>query len=133
MVRPMPRTNIDSGTPWEELVGYSRAVRVGNQVFVTGTIAADEQGLIVAPGDAYQQAVYIIRKIEQALGEAGAGLEHVVRTRMYLLSLDHADEVGRAHREAFESIRPCATMLAVADLFTDEALVEIEVDAVIEN
>ena len=133
MVRPMARTNIDSGSPWEESVGYSRAVRVGNQVFVTGTIAADEQGKIVAPDSAYEQAINIIRKIEQALAKAGAGLEHVVRTRMYLLSLEHADEVGRAHRETFDSIRPCATMLAVADLFTDEALVEIEVDAVIEN
>ena len=128
----MERLNIDSGTPWEEAVGYSRAVRVGPHVFVTGTIAAGEDGRIVSP-DAAEQAQFIFQKIQTTLERAGARLEHVVRTRIYLLTLDDSDAVGAVHHELFSDIRPCTTMLAISDLFTDEARVEIEVDAVIHN
>ncbi|MAB82595.1 MAG: hypothetical protein CMJ24_04055 [Phycisphaerae bacterium] len=126
----MQRLNFDSGTPWEAAVGYSRAVRVGPHVFVTGTLAAGEDGEIVGD-DAATQTRFILDKIRTSLETAGARIEHVVRTRIYLLTLDDSEAVGQVHREWFGDIRPCATMLAVSDLFTDEALVEIEVDAVI--
>ena len=126
----MERTNFGTGTPWEETVGYSRAVRVGPHVFVTGTLAADEDGRIISP-DAAVQADYIFGKIKRVLEEAGAGLEHVVRVRIYLLPLDDSEAVGQVHHRWFGEIRPCTTMLAISDLFTDEGRVEIEVDAVI--
>lgn len=128
----MKRTNFDSGTPWEKDVGYSRAVRVGPHVFVTGTLAAGKDGRIVSP-DAAEQADFIFHKIQSVLERAGARLEHVVRTRIYLLSLDDSKAVGEVHQHWFGDIRPCATMLAISDLFTDEARVEIEVDALIHD
>jgi len=126
----MERTNFDSGTPWEQAVGYSRAVRVGPHVFVTGTLAAGEDGRIVST-DAAEQARFIFAKIQSVLEQAGARLEHVVRTRIYLLTLDDSDAVGAVHREWFGQIRPCATMLAISDLLTDDARVEIAVDDII--
>jgi enamine deaminase RidA (YjgF/YER057c/UK114 family) len=126
------RQNISSGTKWEEAVGYSRAVRVGNLVEVAGTTAVDEAGRVVAPGDPYEQARYIFRKIERALNAAGALMKDVVRTRMYVTDVRRWEEIGRAHGEVFRDIRPAATMVEVKALIQPELLVEIEVSAVIE-
>lgn len=127
------RFNISSGTPWEAAVGYSRAVRVGSMIFVTGTIAADENGQIVGGTDPYAQTVAAIRKIQAALQRAGADLDDVVRTRMFVTNIDHWQQIGRAHREFFGRIRPATTMVQVQRLITPEALVEIEADAVVSD
>jgi enamine deaminase RidA (YjgF/YER057c/UK114 family) len=127
----MNRQKISSGTPWESKVGYSRAVRVGNMVFVSGTLAADDSGAIHGKDDAYAQSVYILRKIEKALAQAGATMRDVVRTRMFITSPDHQDAIGRAHAEFFKDVRPAATMIAGARFVSPDALVEIEVDAVV--
>jgi enamine deaminase RidA (YjgF/YER057c/UK114 family) len=123
------RQNISSGVKWEEVVGYSRAVRVGNRIYMTGTTATDEQGNIVGVDDAYQQAVQCIRNIERALKQAGATLANVVRTRMFVTDIRRWQEYGRAHREFFGGIRPCATMVEVSALIDPEMLIEIEIEA----
>ena len=125
------RQYISSGTPWEEQVGYSRAIRVGHLVFVTGTLAADEHGQVYAPGDAFEQTCYALRKIESALVEAGSCLKDVVRTRIYITDMAYADEVGRAHKELLGDIRPATTMVCVSGLWGEGSVVEIEVDSVI--
>jgi enamine deaminase RidA (YjgF/YER057c/UK114 family) len=126
------RRNISSGTPWEELAVYSRAVRIGDQVFVSGTTASNEQGQLQGGPDAYAQAVYILQKIGGALEEAGARLEDVVRTRVYVARLEDWREVARAHGEVFTGIRPANTLVQVAGL-VEGRLVEIEADAVIQH
>lgn len=124
-----PRHKIGSGYPMEAEVGYSRAVRVGNRIVVAGTVASDETGAVMAPGDPYGQAKYILLKIGRALAEAGASMEHVVRTRMFVTDITMAREFGKAHGEFFRDIRPAATMIEVKALVDPGFLIEIEVDA----
>src|SRR5262245_57308875 len=125
------RQHVSTGTPWEHSVAYSRAVRVGSHIYVSGTTASDETGTTIAPGNAYAQAAYILKKIEAALTQLGASLSDVVRTRMFVTDITRWEEIGRAHGEAFHGINPAATMVQVSRLINPDHLVEILVDAVI--
>jgi enamine deaminase RidA (YjgF/YER057c/UK114 family) len=127
----MQRTIISSGSPWESIVGYSRAVRVGSQICVAGTTASDETGNVIGRDDPYAQTMYALRKIERALNEAGATLDDVVRTRIFVTDISRWEEIGRAHGEIFGSVRPTATMVEVRRLINPDMLVEIEVDAIV--
>jgi len=124
------RTLISSGTIWEKKYGYSRAVSVGNVVFVAGTTAVDGDGAVVGPGSPYEQARFIFQKIEKALAQAGLSLQHVVRVRTFITDISRWEEVARAQGEMFADIRPAATLVQVSALVSPELLVEIEVDAV---
>ena len=125
------RINFSSGAKWEDIVGYSRAVKVGNVVEVTGTVAVDEDNNLIGEGSAYLQTKFIIQKIEAVLKQAGAELRHVVRTRMFVTDISQWEEYGRAHGECFKNIRPCTSMIEVKGLIAPEYLIEIEATAVI--
>ena len=125
------RRNISSGVGWEDLVGYSRAVRIGNVVEVAGTTAVDDRGQVVGAGDAYAQTRFVIAKIEKALNAAGASLADVVRTRMFVTDISRWEEIGRAHGEHFRDVRPASTMVEVQALISPELIVEMEVTAIV--
>jgi enamine deaminase RidA (YjgF/YER057c/UK114 family) len=129
----MKRKNISSGTPWEETVGYSRAVRLGPYIHISGTTAVDGEGRVQGLDDPHAQARYILKKIEDALRQAGGGLEDVVRTRMYVVRIEDWEAVGRAHGEFFRDVKPAATLVEVSRLVAPELLVEIEADAVVSD
>ena len=128
----MERTNYSSGAKWEEIVGYSRAVKMGNVIEITGTVAVDENDKVVGEDDAYKQTKFIIEKIEKVLLQAGGALKDIVRTRMFVTDISRWEEYGKAHGEFFKDIRPCTSMIEVKGLIAPEYLIEIEATAIIE-
>ena|ERR1035438_5581741 len=129
----MERINYSGGAKWEEIVGYSRAVKIGNVVEVAGTVAVDDNNELVGRDNAYVQAKFVIEKIERVLAHAGASLKDVVRTRMFVTDISRWEEYGKAHGEFFSAIRPCTSMIEVKGLMSPEYLIEIEATAVIDN
>lgn len=127
----MERTNYSSGAKWEDIVGYSRAVKIGNTIEVTGTVAVDENNNLIGGNSAYEQTRFIIQKIESVLHKAGASLKDVVRTRMFVTDISRWEEYGKAHGEFFKDIRPCTSMIEVKGLIAQEYFIEIEATAII--
>jgi len=127
------RTNYSSGSKWEDIAGYSRAVKVGNVIEVTGTVAVDENGKVFGENDPYLQTKFIIQKIQAVLKEAGAELKHVVRTRLFVTDISKWEEYSKAHGELFKDIKPCCTMVEVSKLIAPEYLIEIETSAIIDT
>lgn len=127
----MQRTNYSSGAKWEDIVGYSRAVKIGNTIEVTGTVAVDENSHLVGKDDAYAQTKFIIEKIEAVLKRAGASLQDVIRTRMFVTDITRWEEYGKAHGEFFSQVKPCTSMIEVKGLIDPEYLIEIEATAII--
>ncbi|MGZ5134057.1 MAG: RidA family protein [Flavitalea sp.] len=126
------RTNYSSGVVWEDVVGYSRAVKVGNVIEVSGTVAADENGSVIGRDDAYQQTVVVLQKIEKALKNAGASMKNVVRTRMFVTDISRFEEYAKAHGEVFSEIKPCTSIYEIKSLVSPEFLIEIEATAIID-
>jgi enamine deaminase RidA (YjgF/YER057c/UK114 family) len=126
------RKNISTGAKWEPIVGFSRAVRIGNQIFVSGTVAVDGESKVIAPNNYYEQTKFIIQKIEKVIKEAGGSLSDVVRTRMYVLNISRWEEVASAHKEFFGGIAPATSMIEIKGLIGEGLVVEIEADAVIQ-
>ncbi|MFC7075124.1 RidA family protein [Haloarcula halophila] len=127
----MERRRVSTGTDWESTVGYPRAIRAGDTVRVAGTIATDDEGAVVAPGDPYEQTRHALDIVANALDEVGTSVDDVVRTRMYVTDIEEMDAVGRAHGEVFADVRPAATMVEVSELAAEDAVVEVEVEAVV--
>ena len=127
------RINYSSGSKWEDIVGYSRAVKIGNIIEVTGTVASDENGNVVGKGDAYEQTKFIYQRIEKVLHRAGASMKDVVRVRMFVTDISRWQEYGKAHSEYFKDIKPCNTMVEVSGLIEPDYLIEIEATAIIES
>jgi enamine deaminase RidA (YjgF/YER057c/UK114 family) len=127
----MERTNYSSGAKWEDIVGYSRAVKVGNLVEVTGTVAVDDNSNLVGANSAYEQTKFILQKIDKVLQQAGASLKDVIRTRMFVTDISRWEEYGKAHGEFFSAIKPCTSMIEVKGLISPEYLIEIEATAII--
>lgn len=127
----MQRTNYSSGAKWEDIVGYSRAVKIGNIIEVTGTVAVDENNLLVGKDNAYEQTRFIITKIEKVLQQAGASLKDVVRTRMFVTDISRWEEYGKAHGEFFKDIKPCTSMIEISSLIEKDYMIEIEATAIL--
>lgn len=127
----MQRTNYSSGAKWEDIVGYSRAVKLGNVIEVTGTVAVDENNLLVGKDNAYEQTRFIITKIEKVLQQAGASLKDVVRTRMFVTDISRWEEYGKAHGEFFKDIKPCTSMIEISSLIEKDYMIEIEATAIL--
>lgn len=125
------RINISTGAKWEEIVGYSRLVKVDNQIFVTGTVAVDENGNVVGENNVYEQTKFIIEKVKKILNQVGADLENIVRTRMFVTDISKWEEIGKAHGEFFNAIKPATTMVEISKLIDPKFLIEIEFDAVL--
>ncbi|HKO80783.1 MAG TPA: RidA family protein [Chitinophagaceae bacterium] len=127
----MQRTNYSSGAKWEDIVGYSRAVKIGNVIEITGTVAVDENNLLIGKGNAYEQTRFIITKIEKVLQQAGASLKDVVRTRMFVTDISRWEEYGKAHGEFFKDIKPCTSMIEISSLIEKDYMIEIEATAIL--